>query len=234
MKTWKVSDVMTKDVAAVGEETSYRQVVDLMTTRRVSAVPVVDKHGGVVGVISEADLLYKIELIGEPHQRRIFESRRRHNARVKADAGDAGDLMTAPAVTTSASTTLVEAAKTMHRQHIKRLPVTDNLGRLVGIVSRGDLLKIHLRPDDDLRRDILDGVFKRVLGVDETTVTVTVADGVVTLSGRLDRHSSAQISAHLTAQVSGVVRVVDGLTFEFDDLNPAYLKPGMGNPTGLL
>ncbi|MEV4536674.1 CBS domain-containing protein [Asanoa sp. NPDC049518] len=225
---------MTKDVAAVGDDATYRQVVDLMATRRVSAVPVVDKHRGVIGVISEADLLHKIELIGEPHERRVFESRRRHDARVKADATDAGDLMTTPAVTTSVSTTLVEAARIMHRQRIKRLPVTDHLGRLVGIVSRGDLLKVHLRPDDDIRRDVLDGVFKRVLNIDEHTVDVTVTDGVVSLSGRLDRHSSAQISAHLAAQVSGVVRVDDGLTFEFDDLNPAYLKPGLGNPTGLL
>ena len=234
MRTWHVGDVMTTDVVTVGEETSYRQVLDLMTARQVSAVPVVDRSGGILGVISEADLLHKIELIGEPHERRVFEGRRRHDARVKADALVAGDLMTAPALTTLISTSLVEAAKTMQRQHVKRLPVTDHLGRVIGIVSRGDLLKVHLRPDTDIRREVFDGVFKRVLGLDETVVDVTVVDGVVTLSGRLDRHSSAQIAAHLAAQASGVVRVDDGLTFEFDDLNPAYLKPGLGNPTGLL
>lgn len=234
MRTWRVGDVMTTDVATVGEETLYRQVVDLMTGRRVSAVPVVNESRAVLGVISEADLLHKIELIGEPHARRIFESRRRHDARVKADALVAGDLMTAPAVTAFAATSLTEAARTMHRQHVKRLPVTDNLGRLVGIVSRADLLKVHLRPDDDIRRDVLDGVFKRVLNIDQPTVGVIVTDGVVTLSGRLDRHSSAQLAAFLVTQVSGVVRVVDGLTFDFDDLNPAYLKPGLGSPTGLL
>jgi CBS domain-containing protein len=225
---------MTTDVATVGESAPYREIVDLMTSRRVSAVPVVDDFRRVLGVISEADLLYKVELIGEPHERRVFEGRRRHAARVKADAVVARELMTAPAVTTYASTSLVEAAKTMDHEHVKRLPVIDDLGRLVGIVSRGDLLKVHLRPDEDIRRDVVDGVLKRILGAERGAVDVTVTDGVVTLSGRLDRHSAAQLTAYLAAQVSGVVRVADGLTYEIDDLNPVYLRPGLGNPTGIL
>ena len=234
MRTWQVGDVMTSDVATVGESTPYREIVDLMTSRHVSAVPVVDEFRRVLGVISEADLLYKVELIGEPHERRIFEGRRRHAARVKADAMVAGELMTAPAVTAYAATPLVTAAKTMDAEHVKRLPVTDDLGRLVGIVSRGDLLKVHLRPDEDIKHDVITEVLRRILAVEDGTVDVTVADGVVTLSGRFDRRSSAEIAARLAAQVSGVVRVADGLTFEFDDLNPVYLKPGMGNPTGIL
>ncbi|MEV4624236.1 CBS domain-containing protein [Asanoa sp. NPDC049573] len=234
MKAWKVRDVMTTNVATVAEGTPYREVVDLMTSRHVSGVPVVDDAGLVLGVISEADLLYKVEMIGEPHERRIFEGRRRHAARVKADALIARELMAAPAVTASASTSLVEAAKRMEREHVKRLPVTDSHGRLLGIVSRADLLKVHLRPDEDIRRDVLDGGLKRVLASEEATIDVTVADGVVTLSGRLVRHSAVQIAANLASQVSGVVQVVDGLTYEFDDLNPAYLKPGLGNPAGLL
>ena len=234
MRTWQVGDVMTTDVATVGESSPYREIVDLMTSRRVSAVPVVDDFRRVLGVISEADLLYKVELIGEPHERRIFEGRRRHEARVKADALVARDLMTAPAVTAYGSTSLVEAAKTMGHEHVKRLPVTDDLGRLVGIVSRGDLLKVHLRPDEDIRLDVVDGVLKRILGSEHGAVDVTVTDGVVTLSGRLDRHSATQIAARMAAQVSGVVRVADGLTYEFDDLNPVYLQPGLGHPTGIL
>lgn len=227
MRTWQVDDVMTGNVATVEETTPYRAVIELMTARHVSAVPVVDELRRVLGVISEADLLHKIELTGEPHERRIFESRRRHDARVKADALVARDLMTAPAVTTIATKTLVAAARTMDREHVKRLVVVDDLGRLVGIVSRGDLLKVHLRPDEDIRRDVVDEVLKRVLMLEENTIDVSVTDGVVTLSGQLDRHSSAQIAARLAARVGGVVRVADGLTYEFDDINAVY-------PTGLL
>lgn len=234
MRTWQVDDVMTTDVATVRESTPYREIVDLMASRHISAVPVVDDFRRVVGVISEADLLYKVELIGEPHERRIFEGRRRHAARVKADATLAHELMTAPAVTVLSGTPLVAAAKQMDRERVKRLPVTDDLGRLIGIVSRGDLLKVHMRPDEDIKRDVIDEVLKRVLAVDDGLVDVAVADGVVTLSGRLDRRSSTEIAARLAAQVSGVVRVADGLTYEFDDVKPTYLRPGMGNPTGIL
>ncbi|HEY6595421.1 MAG TPA: CBS domain-containing protein [Asanoa sp.] len=234
MRTWQVQDVMTTDVAAVGETTPYREIVDLMTGKHVSAVPVVDDMRRVLGMISEADLLYKVELIGEPHERRVFEGRRRHAARVKADAMIARDLMTAPAVETSGSATLVEAAKKMDREHVKRLPVIDDLGRLVGIVSRGDLLKVHLRPDEDIRADVVDEILHRLLAVEDGTVDVTVVDGVVTLSGRLDRRSSTEIAVRLAARISGVVDVVDGLSHDFDDVDPVRFKPGLGMPTGIL
>jgi CBS domain-containing protein len=234
MRTWQVGDVMTTDVATVEESTPYRQIVDVMTARHVSAVPVVDDFRRVLGVISEADLLHKVELIGQPHERRLIEGRRRHAARVKADAKVAQDLMTAPAVSTMESTTLVEAARIMDRERVKRLPVTDDLGRLVGIVSRGDLLKVHLRPDDDIRNDVVTEVLHRILGIGDDAVAVTVVGGVVTLTGRLDRRSSAEIAAHLAAQVSGVVNVVDSIEFDFDDVNPVIYGRGLGTPTGIL
>jgi len=234
MRTWQVGDVMTTDVATVDESTPYRKIVDVMTARHISAVPVVDDFRRVLGVISEADLLHKVELIGKPHEPRLFEGRRRHAARIKADADEARDLMTAPAITTMESTTLVEAAKTMDREGIKRLPVTDDLGRLIGIVSRGDLLKVHLRHDDDIRHDVVTEVLHRILGISDDAVAVTVADGVVTLAGRLDRRSSAEIAAHLATQVSGVVAVVDTIEFDFDDVDAVLYKPGLGTPTGIL
>lgn len=228
MRTWQVDDVMTTDVVTVRVSTPYREIVDLMTSRHISAVPVVDDFRRVLGVISEADLLYKVELIGEPHERRIFEGRRRHAARVKADAMVAGELMTAPAVTVLSGTPLAAAAKQMDRERVKRLPVTDDMGRLIGIVSRADLLKVHLRPDEDIKRDVTDEVLKRILAVEDGVVDVSVTEGVVTLSGRLDRHSSTEIAARLAAQVGGVVRVADALTYEFDDVNANYFGPGLG------
>ncbi|MEV7228047.1 CBS domain-containing protein [Polymorphospora sp. NPDC051019] len=222
MRTWTVDDVMTTDVLTVGESAPYREIVDLMTGRRVSAVPVVDEFRRVLGVISEADLLHKVELTGESPGWRIFEGRRRHDARVKAAGMIAYELMTTPAVTVPAGTPLAAAARRMSRENVKRLPVTDDLGRLVGIVSRSDLLKVHLRPDGDIQRDIVREVVERVLTAQEGTLEVTVTDGMVELAGRLDRRSSAEIAGRLAARVPGVVDVVaDDLTYDFDDVDPA-------------
>ncbi|HEX6968367.1 MAG TPA: CBS domain-containing protein [Micromonosporaceae bacterium] len=214
MRTWQVSDVMTTDVAVVYKDTPYRDIVDVLAERHVSAVPVVDESRRVLGVVSEADLLHKVELVGQPQERRIFGRRR---TRVKAEADVAADLMTAPAVTTRPDTSLTEAAKTMNREHVKRLPVVDDLGHLVGIVSRGDLLKVHLRPDADIRRDVVREVLRRLLGVAEDEVEVTVEDGVVRLIGQLDRRTSVDIAGRLTAQVSGVVKVINELGYDYDD-----------------
>ncbi|GAB3809242.1 CBS domain-containing protein [Micromonospora zhanjiangensis] len=234
MRTWQVRDVMTPDVATVRADTPYREIVDVLTGRRVSAVPVVDEFRHVLGVVSESDLLHKVELAGEPHERRVFEGRRRRAARTKADAAVAADLMTAPAMTAMPHTWLVSAARTMNREQVKRLPVTDDLGRLVGIVTRGDLLKVHLRPDADIRRDVVREVLNRVLAVEEGAVQVTVVDGVVRLAGQLDRRTSVEIAGRLAAQVSGVVEVVNDLGYDFDDSPLTGVAAGRTTFAGIL
>ncbi|WP_433528021.1 CBS domain-containing protein [Micromonospora sp. CA-263727] len=217
MRAWQVGDVMTRDVATVVERTPYRKIVDVLADRRVSAVPVVDDFGHVRGVVSEADLLHKVEWMGEPDERRIFERPRRRQARRKGEAGIARDLMSTPAVTTFPHTSLVAAAKLMDREHVKRLPVVDDLGRIVGIVTRGDLLSVHLRPDADIRDDVVQEVLRRVLAVRDGTVRVEVSDGVVTMTGKLDQRSAVDIAGRLAARVSGVVEVVNELRYDFDD-----------------
>jgi CBS-domain-containing membrane protein len=150
MKLWRVDDVMTKDVVAVQEDTPYRDVVDLLISRRVSAVPVVDRSDRVVGVVSEADLLHKVE----GRRPRIIESRRSRRDHAKAAGRVARDVMSAPPVTVLPSLSVPAAARRMRRENVKRLPVENELGRLVGIVTRSDLLKIHLRSDAEIRRDV--------------------------------------------------------------------------------
>jgi CBS domain-containing protein len=220
MRTWRVNDVMTSDVVTVTVDTPYRDIVDTLTERRVSAVPVVDGDRHVVGVVSEADLLHKIEFVGEGPERRIFAGRRRREARAKAHGTLARDLMSAPAITIVPRATLTTAAKLMDDEQVKRLPVTDELGRLVGIVSRGDLLRVYLRPDAAVEHDVVEEVLRRALWVEAGAVKVRVHDGVVTLSGRTDRRSTAQLAVKLTQAVPGVVDVVDRLGFEFDDRQP--------------
>ncbi|MGC3862861.1 CBS domain-containing protein [Micromonospora chersina] len=233
MRTWQVQDVMTIDVATVREGTAYREIVDVLTGRHVTAAPVVDGAGRVLGVVSEADLMYKVELQGQPQPRRILPDRHRREARAKAGATLAADLMTAPPVTVTPDASLVEAARAMDARGVKRLPVVDDLGRLVGIVTRGDLLKVHLRPDADIRRDVRDEVLRRTLGVPDGVVDVTVHGGVVTLTGQLDRWSTVRLALRLARQVSGVVEVVDALGYAIDDAPMAALRAGGATPAGI-
>ncbi|WP_434739947.1 CBS domain-containing protein [Micromonospora sp. SH-82] len=221
MRAWQVGDVMTGDVVSVAGETPYRQVVDAVLRHGISAVPVVDADRRVLGVVSEADLLHKIEHSGHPQQRRIFVGRRDRDAREKADALLARDLMTAPAVTTHADAPLPAAARTMAREQVKRLPVLDDLGRLVGIVTRSDLLRVHLRSDTEIRMDVIQEVLRRVLAVRDGLVSVQVRDGAVTLTGRLDQRTDVEVAGRLTTRISGVVRVVNEISYDLDDQAPA-------------
>jgi CBS domain-containing protein len=121
---------------------------------RFSAVPVVDEFWHVSGVVSETDLLRKIEYAGA-EEPRLFDGRRRRGERSKALAGTAAELMSRPPVVAVAGTPIAAAARLMDAEGVKRLPVVDDLGRLIGVVTRGDLLKVHLRPDDDIQNDVL-------------------------------------------------------------------------------
>ncbi|NES31288.1 CBS domain-containing protein [Micromonospora terminaliae] len=233
MRTWQVQDVMTTAVATVRQDTAYREIVDVLIGRRVTAAPVVDGDRRVLGVVSETDLMYKLELSGQPRERRILPDRHRREARAKAGATRAADLMTAPPVTVAPDASLVEAARTMDARGVKRLPVVDDLGRLVGIVTRGDLLKVHLRPDADIRRDVRDEVLRRTLGVPGGVVDVTVDGGVVTLTGQLDRWSTVRLALRLAGQVSGVVQVVDALGYAIDDAPMSALRAGGSTPAGI-
>lgn len=218
MEPWRVEDVMTADVVAVRADTPYRTVVDLLVSRRVSAVPVIDRSRRVVGIVSEADLLHKVEATGgeRPH-RRLFPSRRRRADHAKATARTAGDVMTAPVVTALPSLTVAAAARRMQRANVKRLPVEDDLGRLIGIVTRGDLLKVHLRSDADIRGDVVEAVLHDALGTPGSMVRVETTDGVVTLRGRVHFRSCAERIATLAGRVPGVVGVSDGLGYDVDD-----------------
>jgi CBS domain-containing protein len=217
MRPLAVRDVMTTDVVSVREQTPYKEIVEILARRMVSAVPVVDDAQHVTGVVSEADLLRKIEFSGDETERHLFERRSRRSARAKAHGEVAAALMTAPPVTISPEASLVAAAKLMDDERVKRLPVVDDQGRLVGVVARRDLLKTHLRADAEIRDEVRGDVLRDVMAVDPNAVDIDVTDGVVTLRGRLDRRTSTAIAKRLAAGVPGVVAVVDELTWDYDD-----------------
>ncbi|MEU7714632.1 CBS domain-containing protein [Micromonospora chalcea] len=230
MRTWQVADVMTRDVAAVTEQTPYREIVDVLVRKRISGMPVVDSFHRVLGVISEADLLHKVERAGHPDERRVFEGRRRRTAREKADALMAADLMTAPPVTTHERASLAATARLMDREAVKRVPVLDDLGRLSGIVTRGDLLRVHLRTDAEIREEVVHEVLRRVLSVRDGLVTVQVRGGEVTMDGRLDRRSAVELAGRLAGQVAGVVAVHNAIGYDLDDTTLMELDPVHATP----
>jgi CBS-domain-containing membrane protein len=215
MREQTIRDVMTRDVVSVTKDAPFKDVVEILSARHVSGAPVVDAGGVVIGVVSETDLLPK-------RARPAARPLRPHLFRRAAHDGVGtvtGDVMTAPAVTVRADATVATGARLVLRRGVKRLPVVDDQGRLVGIVCPRDLLRAFLRPDTVLGAEITEQVFRRALGmvVTPATVTVDVRDGVVTLRGQVDRKSQIPVAVSLTAQVDGVVDVVDELDFVFDD-----------------
>ncbi len=213
----RVKDVMTADVAYVREGAPYKELVRLLAERRVSALPVVDVNRNVIGIVSEADLLLKQQHPADSFQRFLLEGKRRRLERAKARGGTAADLMSKPAITVWPDATVAEAARLLRMHLIKRLPVTDPLGRLVGIVSRSDLLSVFLRPDDEIRREILEEVIFSELGMGPDRFDVTVREGVVTLQGTCERRSLVQVVVRAVAAVEGVVRVDNRLGYDLDD-----------------
>lgn len=216
MRQWTVADVMTRDVVSVRTDATYREIVDALVDNAVSAVPVVDGHDHVLGVVSEADLLHKVEAVGPPRPRTVRRPARMSVA--KARGATAAELMTAPAVTVEPGVRIADAARRLEARRIKRMPVVEPDGRLVGIVSRRDLLRMHTRPDGDIRADIVENVLRQGLWIDPFSVDVDVTDGIVTEAGKLESRSVARLAVALTREVAGVVDVVDRLTWEQDDL----------------
>ena len=212
--SWNVASVMTADVVTVSPGALYKEVIERLRERRVSAVPVVDSERRVIGVVSEADLLLKEERRGhEPGGALVHP----HGDAAKAEARNAAALMSAPAVTVRPEATLTEAARLMHSQHVKRLPVVDGEGRLVGIVSRADLLLVFLRSDDSIGREIREDLLLHTLVIDPATVRVAVDDGVVQLDGEVETRSLALILTRLVKAVEGVVAVESRLRWRVDD-----------------
>ena len=213
----RVRDVMTPEVVTVGEQASFKEIAATMAEHRVSALPVLDADGRVTGIVSEADLLLKQELTEAPMGGHLFQGHRQRVRRAKAAGATAAELMTAPAITVGPDATVTEAARLLHRHGIKRLPVVDPAGPLLGIVSRADLLKVFLRSDAEIAQEIRQEVLVRAMWVDPDSVTVQVRDGVVTLTGQLERRSLIPTAVSLVHGIDGVVDVVDQLTFGLDD-----------------
>jgi CBS-domain-containing membrane protein len=207
--SWTVADVMTKEVVAVGPQTQFKDCIDLIRIHEVSALPVVSEEGIVLGIVSEADLLVKEE-------GRDGKAAPARKGRATAAARTAADVMTSPAITIGPTASVPEAARLMHRAHIKRLPVVDAAGKLIGIASRFDLLKTFMRSDESIRRDVAVDVLEKALFIDPKTVDISVTQGLVRLAGQLETKSLANLVVCMVERVEGTVAVESKLTYRFD------------------
>lgn len=216
----RVKDVMTTEVITAGSDTPYKEMVERMYSGSVSGLPVLDEDGRLVGIVTEADLLLAGE--DEPRHRTLllrWAANPKRLAALAKSAQDvrAADIMTKDVVTVHPDDTVREAASILLKAEVKRLPVVDEGGRVVGVVSRRDLLSPYLRPDEEIAREVSEEVIYRTMWIDPTTVRVRVDEGVVRLEGRVDHKSSKELMVELVGRVDGVVGVDDRLTFDFDD-----------------
>jgi CBS domain-containing protein len=209
-----VKDVMTTRVVSVRKDASFRTMVAALRDHRVSAFPVLDDDGKVIGVVSEADMLAKEALASEPEgMPGMIAGMLRRKEHEKARGTTAGELMTSPPVTVTPDDTLERAARLMYTRKVKRLPVVDANGHLVGIIGRADLLTVFDRPDDDIRQEILDRVMRHDLHTDPAAFSVVVKDGIVTLGGVAETREFGHDVVQRARHVKGVVAVRDRLSY---------------------
>jgi CBS domain-containing protein len=204
-----VGDVMTEAVVAAHQGAVFKEIVAALARNKIRAVPVIDDNRKVIGVVSASDLLHRV--VAGPGTR--LRTSRAHQSE---HADTAAELMTTPAVTTRPHATIVEAAQRAAHARVRTLPVIDANGTLVGIVSQADLLRVFLR-DDEAIRDEIQQYASQTMHIEPARLNVDVTDGVVTVSGRLQRQLQVAQLIHRIRAVPGVVDIDNQLTARFDD-----------------
>jgi CBS domain-containing protein len=210
----RVLDVMTTEVVTAQPSDGFKEVAERLYETGVSALPVVDDDRRVLGVVSEGDLLVKEG--GKPHGS-LLHPKDTRKLTGKAEAIVAAQAMTEPAVTITADATVAEAARVMHKRGVKRLPVVDSDGRLLGVVSRHDVIKVFVRTDEAIRDEVIEGVLGHDMMIDTFGVLVEVGAGIVTIAGQVDRRTEIPIITSLVSAMDGVVAVKNTLTYRWDD-----------------
>jgi CBS domain-containing protein len=215
-----VKDVMTTEVISVREDAPFEAIAAALRQRRVSAVPVIDDLSRVIGVVSESDLLTKLAFgIDDDEGPGVIAGILHHRERVKAHAVTAADLMTSPPITASPHDSVEQAARLMYSRNVKRLPVIDADGRLVGIVSRADVLVVYSRTDTEIVEEIRHGILANEEPAEPGVLDVSVKDGVVTIVGRPQTATQGHDIIRRAEHVEGVVAVRDRLDYPARELS---------------
>ncbi|MFF4161245.1 CBS domain-containing protein [Streptomyces sp. NPDC001678] len=216
-----VDELMTRTVIKVRPDTPFKEIVRELAENDVTAVPVVDGDGRVIGVVSEADLMRKSADQPDPFGR-VPVPNLEEWERAKAEGARAEELMSAPAVCARPEWNVVETARLMTVQGVKRLPVVDETDKLLGIVSRADVLRVFLRDDAAIRAEIHHDLLERTLGLAPSAVTAEVSEGQVTLTGRVEARSLIPVVERLCRSVDGVVSVHQRITYGGDDTDGGF------------
>ena len=212
----RVVDLMASEVISVRRETPLRDAARVMVEKGISGLPVTDEDGALVGVISEGDFLRKEvdrgDVFGQGLLGVLFDSRDS-----LADAETVGEVMSDNIFTVSPDASLVEAARTMTTHGVKRLPVVTREGRLVGVISRRDVVAAFTRPDELIDDEIREDILRRLLFLDPSLVEITVKGGVVEISGELPTKTDARLLEAMVQRTDGVIRAEFDLTWKHDD-----------------
>lgn len=204
-----VRDLMTTDVVAVAPTTTTRDAARMMFRYRVSGLPVVDADDHVLGIITEGDFL-------------AMELQRTDEGVAPATVGEA---MSHSVLSVSPDLEVMEAARCMHSNSVKRVVVVEE-GRMVGVLSRFDIVAAFTRPDDLIEDEIREDLIRRVLFVDPETVDVKVTNGVVTFIGTIGTRTEARLVGELARRLDGVVAVENDLTWRLDDTSSVDVPEG--------
>lgn len=218
MRERNVASVMTAEVVTTSPETPFKDLVALMAEHGIGAVPVVDGIRRPLGVVSESDVLAKQEFRGGRRDLMPSHDRAGRQRWLRSLAATAGELMTTPVRTIDAKALVSTAARELAKARVRRLFVVDEHGRLTGVLSRRDLMRVYLRPDDDIRIEVEALLASSAVGAEPDTAKVDVADGVATVDGVLPRRRQVDEVTRLVPAVTGVVGVRNNLRYVADDV----------------
>ncbi|MCU1686557.1 MAG: hypothetical protein JWQ81_7296 [Amycolatopsis sp.] len=219
-----VSQVMTKHPISVAADAPYKQLDEILAREHISAVPVVNGSGEPIGVVSEADLLARLRHDTGETRPGVFAGAASREDWDKSHALLASDLMTSPVQTIGTTASLALAAVRLAEAGVRRLFVVDGT-RLVGVVSRRDLLKTFRRSDTLIKAAVQREVFDRELAVPAGQADLSVDNGIVTLVGRLESRGEVERAERLTSAISGVIEVRNRLDFVWDDYAERHRRP---------
>ncbi|AZS69838.1 hypothetical protein DDE74_01630 [Streptomyces lydicus] len=207
----RVRDVMSVPAVSVPGDAPFLDVAHTLSREHVSAVPVTDADDHVLGVVSESDLLAKAAVTAASRPAGPISRLREHRLYEKSRGETAATLMTFPAISVRPGDLVSDAAWTAARSRVKRLPVTDHGGRLVGVVSRIDLLQALVRDDTEVREEVESRILRHEFFLDPGDFEVTVENGVVTVAGRMDAALIPKLLESVR-DIEDVVEVIDQLT----------------------
>ncbi|MDH3730855.1 MAG: CBS domain-containing protein [Acidimicrobiia bacterium] len=211
----RVIDLMTTDVVTIRPEQTIKEAARLMVANRVSGLPVVDDNAALIGIVTEADFLER-ELDKEAPSGgllgAVFGAELSHS-----EAVTVGEVMSTNVVTVAPDATLAEAARVLATNGVKRLPIVDAEGLVIGVISRADIVAAFARPDELIDDEIREDISRRILFIDPDALAMTVKDGIVEMAGELPTKTDARILEELTRRLEGVVRVDSSLTWKVDD-----------------